>query len=258
MKVAHPASRRLCAIMGAVLSAAALVQAQTTNVVTNGSFESGITGWTVAKDLTSPAGTCGFNVTTAPGTETTTSTVTPFAASDGVNFALGGATQTAFGQFSCTIYQDVVIPANAATATLIFDGGVMYNGGKATGNAALFWGLYPAGPVPGYLTAKTRTFGSPPQYEPASSNNALQHFSYASVNVAGVAGQTLRLAFIDATDSTTGNVVVGLDNVQLLITLAPAPPVPTLGVWGMLGLGGGLLVCGWWLLRRRNDASAAA
>jgi hypothetical protein len=248
--------------MGAVLSAAALVQAQTTNVVTNGSFESGITGWTFAKDALSPAGTCGFNVTTAPGTETTTSTLTPFAATDGVNFALGGATETAFGDFSCTLYQDVAIPANAATASLIFDAGELLVGGKSNSQAALFYGLYPTANVPGYGSARTKLFGPSGIYEPVISDTTLQHFTFSPVNVANVAGQTLRLAFILGTDSTTGSVVGGLDNVQLLVTLAAAPPpppsVPTLSVWGMFGLGGLLLLCGGWLLRRRKGVSAVA
>jgi hypothetical protein len=51
-----------------------------------------------------------------PGSETTTGTP-GFTATDGVNIALGGATQTADGQFSCVLYQDVAIPAGAATAS---------------------------------------------------------------------------------------------------------------------------------------------
>ena len=60
--------RRFSVVLGAVLSAAALAQAQTTSVVTNGSFESGIAGWTVWQVATNSAvGTCGYNVTTALG-----------------------------------------------------------------------------------------------------------------------------------------------------------------------------------------------
>jgi hypothetical protein len=78
------------------------------------------------------------------------------------------------------------------------------------------------------------------------------------VNVSSIAGTTVRLAIINASNSTTGAAVIGVDNVQLLVT-APAPAaVPALGVWGMFGLGGLLLLCGWWWLRRRDDVSAAA
>ena len=258
MKSAHTTYRRLGAVLGAVLSAAALAQAQT-NVVTNGSFESGLTGWTSAKDLSSPAGTCGFNVTApAPGTETTTSTP-GFPATDGVNIALGGGTQTGSGDFSCTLYQDVAIPANATTANFSIDTGIKYIGGKSMGNAAVFWSLYSTASVPAYSSSRVITF-NPAIYEPSSSDTALHNFPATNVNVSSIAGQTVRLAVIIASDSTTGAAVIGVDNVQLLVTVAtPAPPpsAPVLGVWGMFGLGGLLPLCGWWWLRRRQDIAAA-
>ena len=247
--------------MGAVLSAAALAQAQT-NVVTNGSFESGLTGWTFAKDLNSPAGTCGFNVAApAPGTETTTSTP-GFAATDGVNIALGGGTQTGTSptsQFSCVLYQDVAIPANAVTANFNVDTGIKYINGKSTSNAAVFWGLYPASSVPAYSSSRLITFGTG-IWEPtaqAGSDTVLHNFPATNVNVSSIAGQTVRLAVIIGSDSTTGAAVIGVDNVQLLVTVAAPATVPALGVWGMFGLGGLLLLCGWWWLRRRGDVSAA-
>jgi hypothetical protein len=254
MKSAHTTYRRLSAVLCAVLSAAALAQAQT-NVVTNGSFESGLTGWTFAKDLSSPAGTCGFNVAApAPGTETTTSTA-GFAATDGVNIALGGGTQTGSGQFSCTLYQDVAIPANATTASFSIDTGIKYIGGKSMSNAAVFWGLYSAASVPAYSSSRVKTF-NPAVYEPSSSNTALQNFPATNVNVSSIAGQTVRLAVIIGSDSTTGAAVIGVDNVQLLVTVAAPSTVPALGVWGMFGLGGLLLLCGWWWLRRPAGVSA--
>jgi hypothetical protein len=257
MKSAHTTYRRLGAVLCAVLSAVALAQAQT-NVVTNGSFESGLTGWTFAKDPSSPAGTCGFNVAApAPGTETTTST-SGFPATDGVNIALGGGTQTGTSpsaQFSCTLYQDVAIPANATTANFNIDTGIKYIGGKSASNAAIFWGLYSTASVPAYSSSRVKTF-NPAVYEPSSSNTALQNFPATNVNVSSIAGQTVRLAVIIGSDSTTGAAVIGVDNVQLVTVAAPAT-VPALGVWGMFGLGGLLLLCGWWRLRRRQDVAAA-
>ena len=257
MKFPHTKVRRLSAVLGAVLSAAALAQAQT-NVVTNGSFESGLTGWTVAKDLSSPAGTCGFNVAApAPGTETTTGTA-GFPATDGVNVALGGGTQTASGSFSCVLYQDVAIPAGATTANFSIDTAIKYVGGKSWTDAAIFWGLYSTASVPSYSSSRVKTF-TPAVYEPTVSDTALQNFPATNVNVSSIAGTTVRLAIIIGSDFTTGAAVIGVDNVRLLVTVPAAPaPVPALGVWGMFGLGGLLLLCGWWWLRRQDDVSTAA
>ncbi len=191
-----------------------------TDVVSNGSFESGISGWTFAKDASSPAGTCGFNVAAAPGTETTTSTA-GFAATDGANVALGGATQTGAGDFSCVLYQDVAIPAGATTASFSIDTAIKYIGGKASNNAAVFWGLYSTASVPSYYSIRVKAF-SPGMYEPASSDTTLHHFPATGVDVSSLAGTTVRLAIIAASNSTTGAAVVGIDNVKLLVTVAPA------------------------------------
>lgn len=46
-----------------------------TNLVVNGSFESGLSSWSFgAVNEASAAGTCSYNAVTAPGTETLTST----------------------------------------------------------------------------------------------------------------------------------------------------------------------------------------
>jgi len=253
MKLSSAPGRRLGVILGSLLMIAALAQAQT-NVVTNGSFEAGLAGWTVAKDLSSPAGSCGFNAAAAPGTETTTGTA-GFAATDGVNVALGGGTQTAAGQFSCVLYQDVAIPAGATTANFSIDTAIKYIGGKASGNAAVFWGIYSTASVPAYSSARLISFGTF-AWEPLASDTALQNFPATGVNVSALAGTTVRLAVINASDSTTGAAVVGVDNVKLVVNTAAS--VPTLGVWGMFGLGGLLMLGGYWWLRRQNGVSAAA
>lgn len=235
--------------MGAVLAAVALAQAQT-NVVTNGSFEPDLTGWTFAKDTTSPAGTCGFNVAApAPGTETTTSTP-GFAATDGSNVALGGATQTAAGQFSCVLYQDVAIPANATTANFSIDTGIKYVSGKASSNAAVFWGLYSASSVPSYSSSRLKTLGVGVS-EPASSDTTLQNFTATNVDVRSLAGTTARLAIIIGSNSTTGSAVIGVDNVQLTVTVFTPVFVPTLSSTAFAALGLLLGCTGFWQLRRR-------
>jgi hypothetical protein len=155
------------------------------------------------------------------------------------------------------LYQDVAIPAGATTANFSIDTAIKYVGGKSWSNAAVFWGLYSTASVPAYYSSRVKTF-LPAAYEPTVSDTALHNFPATNVNVSSIAGTTVRLAIINASNSTTGAAVIGVDNVQLLVT-APAPAaVPALGVWGMFGLGGLLLLCGWWWLRRRDDVSAAA
>jgi len=191
----------------------------TVDLVVNGSFESGLSSWLQGASTASPAGTCGWNsASPAPGTETTTSTA-GFAATDGTANAVGGLTQTGAGQSSCVLYQDVTIPVGATTANFSADVGIKYLGGKSVANAAIFWGLYSAASIPNYSSSRLVTF-TPGVYEPASSNTVLVSFSATGVNVASRAGQTVRLAFINASDSTTGFAVVGIDNVKLSVIVA--------------------------------------
>lgn len=68
MRILLPAIAVLAFIL--FFPAPALAQ---TNLLTNGSFESGLTGWTQGQQLEAGAtGTCGYNATTGAGTETTT------------------------------------------------------------------------------------------------------------------------------------------------------------------------------------------
>lgn len=132
----------VAAILGLVLpvSAVALMMI-TANVVVNGSFESSainLTGWSFAPGTASTAtGNCSFNAAVAPGTETVTG-VAGLPATNGNNIALGSSHQTTVGEYSCTLYQDVAIPAGATTATFSLDVGVIYDG-IPSDNAAIFW-----------------------------------------------------------------------------------------------------------------------
>jgi hypothetical protein len=216
------------------------VSAATTQVVSNGSFEPALAGWSQAGAAINPAGTtCGWNsASPAPGTEAISATP-GFAATDGTANAVGSSTQTNPGQVSCVLYQDVTIPAGATAANFIADIGIRYLGGKTWNNAAIFYALYSTASVPNYNSARLITFGLFAR-EPAASDAALVRVSANGVNVAAVAGQTVRLAFINASDSAVGFSVAGVDNVSLIVT-TPDPvstAIPTLSTWAMILLGG--------------------
>lgn len=217
----------------ALLSQAFLAHSAT-EVVSNGSFESGLTGWSVGEPTPNPGTpTCGWNVVTSVVNESVTNTA-GFTASDGTKVAQGGLIQTTAATSpgsSCVIYQDVLIPNGATTGTLSFDSKVNANGGKSTGSAAIFVGLYSTSAIPNYLTAVLIRFGT---VSPTTVSGALASVSRPSVNLSAYAGQTLRLAFIVASDSTIGNATAGLDKISLLVNTASpqtiafgAAPTPT-------------------------------
>lgn len=246
------------ATFGSVLSLSAAAQT-TTNVVVNGSFESSpslLTGWAFASATAATAtGNCSYNAAVAPGMETVTS-IAGFPATDGSNIALGSSQQTSPGEYSCTLYQDVAIPARATTATFSFDGGIIYNG-SPTSNAAIFAGLYSTSSVPAYFSSSPLP-SSVQVYEPTTSSTGFHHFS-ASINVSSLAGTTVRLAVMIGSDYNMGTPVIVLDNVQLQVTV-PAPPAPTaiatptLSEWGMIGLACLLMGYGAQRLRARGGA----
>ena len=179
------------------------------NVLQNGSFESGLTGWTQATQLNSSqagippgAGTCIYAAQN-PATD--------FAATQGGAILRGSVTSTSGndGIINCVSYQDVAIPANAMRASFHFDAGIM--GSPGSQNARV--GLYPNTSTPDF------TEGAIGGSSPAVGSNAdtmLRHFDANNVNISSVAGHTVRFAILNAADFTGTN-VLGVDNVQLFI-----------------------------------------
>lgn len=243
----------------ALLLAAAQAPAAVTNVLNNGSFETGLAGWTTATNLEAgAAGNCGYNSpAVAPGTETLTS-MPGFAATAGTRTALGyvQSTSGAAPIISCVLYQDVAIPAGATTATFSYDIGSNSATGSNTNNAAKI-GVFSTATVPG--------FGTAPLFAGASMNRTTWNDTVlssitlgASFDVSAYAGSTVRFAIINAA-LVNGEEVIGIDNVQFLVT-APdaaitAAPVPTLNEWLCLVLAGMLVVLAGRTLpsRRRPD-----
>ena len=215
-----------------------------TDVVTNGQF-AGLTGWTTSVSTTgSASGTCGFNGVTAPGTEALTSTAGfPAADSATTTIALGSVSETANGFRSCVLYQDVAIPAGATTATLAAESGIKLIGGLASGNTAIFIGLYPTTSVPSFQDG---TFVGSRLIVPGANDTTLSAGS-VSVNVSSVAGTTVRLAIINAMQSLSSgtgafvpgaNSVIGIGNIRLNVTV-PVPTVTSLAPTTAGTAGGG-------------------
>jgi hypothetical protein len=240
-------SRRaiLAAIAGFIILGPTQAFAQT-DVLTNGSFESGLTSWTTAThQQTGATGTCSYNGATAPGTETLTS-LAGFPATAGTQIVLGSVASTASGGsiISCILYQDVTIPAGATTATVSFDIGV--KGAINGNNNGYKVGIYPTTSVPGYTTAALYTAGFASL---SSADTTMQSKTSASLNVSSHAGQTVRFAIINAVQENAGQ-VIGVDNVKFLVTSPSA--VPALSTWSFAGLALLLACAGAWALRLRS------
>jgi hypothetical protein len=213
---------RLFATFGVALLATGIAFSQT-DVVINGSFESGLTGWTAAPSTTGNgvSTTCGYNASTAAGTETLSGTAS-LPPSAGTQLAMGSAQDHGAVDSSCVLYQDVAIPAGATSATLSLKWGLKYVGAIGYGSAALLARLYSSTATVPYFT--DTGVGGTGYYESVSSDAILVSGSSASFNVTGLAGTTARLAlFIALTPSSSAGryAVGGFDEVHLLVT-APA------------------------------------
>ena len=191
-----------------------------TDLVVNGSFELGLSGWSFgAVNDSGASGTCSYNAVTAPGIETLTSTP-GFPATNGTGIVLGSISSTTAGTAvtSCTLYQDVAVPTGTAALTLKFDLGAKA-GVDGCNDTGAFVGLYSTSAVPGL--SSTPVAGGFTQHCISTPNATLVTFTVPKT-AAAVAGTTVRIAFINAADDD-GHEVIGIDNVQLLATAA----VPT-------------------------------
>jgi hypothetical protein len=123
---------------------------------------------------------------------------------------------------SCTLYQDILIPAGTSALTLKFDLGAKAGNDGCT-NTGAFVGLYSTAAIPGL--ASPTLGGSTTSLCTSSPSATLTTFT-AAKNAGAVAGTTVRLAFINAAN-VNGHEVIGIDNVQLLATAAAPPTVTT-------------------------------
>jgi hypothetical protein len=192
-----------------------------TQVVVNGSFENGLSSWTAAPSAGNGAGAiCGFNDSTASGTETITGTPS-FAPSAGTYLAMGSAQNGMTAISSCVLYQDVAIPAGATTATITLSWGLKYIDGTVADSAALVVGLYSStATVPYYIAP---SLNSLTYLEPSASSTVLVPGTTGSFDVSSLAGKTGRLALFIAIDPLgTGPAAIGgFDNVQMTVQGLP-------------------------------------
>lgn len=215
-----------------------------TDVISNGSFETGLTGWSQAPSDQNAGGTntgkCGFNGAVAPGTETLTNT-TGLAATNGTHTALGSVHVLSGSRYACVLYQDVAIPAGATTASFSADIGSIFIDGMSSSTAAIQIGLFAVGSVPADTLGGggASLLNSALYYQPGSgaTDSHLNTVSKNNLDVHTLAGTTVRFAIILVTVDPAGSLVGVVDNVHLLVTApAAAPPVPALGGWPAIAL----------------------
>lgn len=234
--------------------------------LTNRDFSSGLTNWTFAPSTAdSAAGTCSYNADAAPGTETLT-TAAGFTPLTGTQIALGSMSLTAIGFRSCVLYQDVAIPVGATTATFSGDLGIKSVGGLASGDQAIFVGMYSTGSVPSFNVSTALAGSVRLIVGGASTSPNLATFTSATWNVSTLAGTTVRLAIINAMQSTSSgtgafvpgaNSVIGGNNLRfnVVVPAAPATPanIPTLSQWSLIILSSMMALAGIAYNRRRSS-----
>jgi hypothetical protein len=185
-------------------------------LVANGSFESGLLGWSWGTNIEAGAtGTCSYNATVAPGTETLTS-IAGFPATDGTNIVLGSVSSTSgsASRYNCVLYQDVAVPAFTTDLVLQFDIAATA-GNNGCLDTGAFIGLYPTAAVPGMTsTLLGGTATSLCTNVPGTSLATMTK----TLNASEVAGATVRLTFIN-TAGDLGGEVIGIDNVRLTATV---------------------------------------
>ena len=203
-----------------------------TDVISNGSFESGLTGWTAATNFQAGAtGTGSYNGDTAPGIETLTGNA-GLAATNGTKIALGSveSTDNTSAITTSVLYQDVAIPAGATTATFTFDIGTKdgVDGGLHT---AAKVGIYSTATVPSFNDVLA-VGGASVIYSTAA-DDAVLHSKTSAVNfnISSKAGTTVRFAIMNASQNLAKEVVV-VDNVKFMVNAAA--PAPSLNEWGMI------------------------
>lgn len=208
---------RTLALLGSLSLSVASAQ---TDVITNGSFENGLTGWTAIRR--GNATICGHNATTAAGTETLTGTpaLPPSAGSQLAMVGIQIPSITFPG--SCVLYQDVAIPADATTATLNLRWGVIRVGNaNPTEGYAVARVYFSTDAVPGH-EGSAGVVITP--HQPASNDTALVAATSGSFDVSSVAGGTIRVILYTVHAPTIDfdrATVAGFDEVSLLVNRAP-------------------------------------
>jgi hypothetical protein len=200
----------------ATVTITANITTTTHELVANGSFESGLLGWSWGVNSEVGAtGTCSYNAALAPGAETLTS-VAGFPATDGTHTVLGSVSSTSgtASSYSCVLYQDISIPAFTTDLVLQFDIAATA-GNNGCIDTGAFIGLYLTTAVPG--TTSTLLGGTATSVCTNVPGTSLATMT-KTLNASAVAGTTVRLSFIN-TAGDSGGEVIGVDNVRLMATV---------------------------------------
>jgi PKD domain len=180
------------------------------DLIINGSFEQGLASWQQGTYITpGGGGTCSYNATTAPGTETLTG-ATGFPATDGTMIALGSVASTAGGgpDISCTLYQTVQVPAGTTSLTLTFDRAATDASDSTCMNVGAFAAFTTDGSVPG-LGNGTIVDGCV-----SPTGSPMQHVSLTLPSNA-LTATSLTIGLVNGAD-VAGHEVLGYDNVHLI------------------------------------------
>ncbi len=217
-----------------LLASSALAQ---TDLVTNGSFEAGLTGWNWEQSSHGGGvGSCNYNPAMAPGVESS-SGLPGFAATDGTQIVLGRVTSSSNTALivNCVLYQDVPIPLGATTGSYSLDLGV--KGVTQTDSAGVFIGIYPTYQVPSLGDQGVVGVNGFVNYVATGPDATLGTHRSGTFTLASRAGTTVRFAIIH-TGRFIVSGVVGVDNVHFLVNVvAPSPQsVPALSGWGIVAL----------------------
>lgn len=185
-----------------------------TQLISNGSFENGLTDWVVGGGKYCKAGAVtNGNIYQGLGTPS------PAGPTEGAHYAQlypEGTIQT------CYLYQDVAIPSGRTT--LSFDAST---GFSADAGATEFSGAFRV------MTTTNAVLETP--FVRYGSQTSSPNLASYTADLTPYVGQTVRLAFEMRNSLECCNVTFG-DNVSVLNSPPPAP-VPTLSEWAMILLG---------------------
>lgn len=171
-------------------------------LVTNGSFESGILGWNY-----------GFNDEGASGGSCSYAGASGVSATDGTKYMAGSVSSP--GKYNCVLYQDIAIPAYTTDLTLTFDIRAVAEVGSCRVDSDAFVGLFSTAAIPG--TASSFLGGAVAESCTDVPGTALTTMT-KSLNPALLAGTTVRLAFINAAGNGKSQ-TIAIDNVRLTATV---------------------------------------
>ena len=231
-----------------------LVPRALTQATTNGGFEdnggvgsSAFTGWTVVNLLSATGAPGAGDWYVQTGTATAVNGFTVAAPPEGVFAAMTDQT----GPGSHILYQDIAIPANVTSVTLMFDLFLMNQAGDYVDLGSLIWDGDPNQQFRADImdpSAAVDDVGAGVLlnvYQTQAGDPLTSGYTTITADLTQFAGQTVRIRFAEVDNQLF--LAAGVDNVVLDVELAP---IPTLSWLGLLALIFSVLGAGIFILRR--------